>query len=341
MPVRITRRTLLASAGVGIWLAVSGCDGPADDADTEVGPTDGAGRPIRSAAADVVLMLATLQRTRSLQLLAAGLVAQATSPLLPEIESSLSQQSDVLERLLRAADVDPGPAPVPPTPGTDGAHRSAGQDSAERSAGDDASATSGGVPRADRIAALADGLAQDATQDALAEVAGASAANLPTLVALHGQRAAAAVLLRRRLPWPDPTAPTGPAAVATLVALRQAVYALEVAAARSDGDEREGFEEVLGPVRRLTEEVRALAGPAAPAPPLGYAVPLDLGSARRRSALVATTLAAVPAAVLDGSAALAGDLPGVTGSVRVLAEVVPPAHRLGVALEPFPGLRLP
>ncbi len=335
MPARLSRRTLLVSAGVGAAAALSACDSAADT-DTDVGPTDGAGRPIRSEAADVVLMLATLQRTRSLLVLATGVVEGDTSGVIAEVEASLAEQAAVLERLLRAAEVDPGPGPDPATGTRD--------DGLVTTGPDDAAVTSGGgVPRPDRVNALADGLADDAGPEALAEVSGASAANLPTFLALHGQRAAAAVLLRRRLPWPDLTGPEGPAAVGPLVTLRQAVYVLEVAAARAmaDGDERARYEEALESVRPLTDQVRALAGSAAPTPPLGYALPGGLQSAAQRSALAGDALAAVPAAVLDGSAGLTGDLAGVTGSVRILSVVVPHAQRFGVPLAAFPGMTVP
>ena len=326
MPARLTRRTLLVSAGLGAAAALSACDS-AEDTDTEVGPTDGAGRLIRPEAADVVLLFATLERTRSLLVLAAGLVEEATSSILPEIQASLAEQAAVLERLLRAAEVDPGPGP-------DAASVTSGPDAA--------AATSGsGIPRADRVNALADGLADDSRPEVLADVAGASAANLPTLLALHGQRAAAAVLLRRRLRWPELEGPEGPAAVGTLVALRQAVYALEVAAATAGGEERADYEEILESVRPLTDQVQTLAGSAAPTPPLGYALPEGLQSQARRSALVGDVLAAVPAAVLDGSAGLAGDLAGVTGSVRILSVVMPHAQRIGVPLAAFPGMTVP
>jgi hypothetical protein len=336
MPTRLTRRSLLVSAGLGAAAALAACDSTGDS-DSEVGPTDGAGRVIRSEAADVVLMFATLERTRSLLVLASGLVEEATSGVLPEIEASLAEQAAVLERLLRAAEVDPGPGPevAPAAP-------SRVDETAVTTGPDDAAQTSGGgVPRGDRMEALADGLAADAGPEALAQVAAATAANLPTLLALHGQRAAAAVLLRRRLSWPELVGPDGPAAVGSLVALRQAVYALEVAAAKAGGEERTGYEEILDSVRPLTDQIQALAGSAAPTPPLGYALPDGLESRQRRSALVMDVLAAVPAAVLDGSAGLAGDVAGVTGSVRVLSVVVPHAQRLGVPLAAFPGMTVP
>lgn len=342
MPARLTRRTLLVSAGLGTWAALSACDS-AGDTDTTVGPTDGAGRPIRSEAADVVLMFATLERTRSLHLLAAGLAEEATSTVLPEIEATLAEQAAVLERLLRAAEVDPGPGPdaASATGAGDGDPRvPSGPDDTAVTSGPDAAAATG-VPRADLVNALADGLEDDAGPEALADVAAAGAANLPTFLALHGQRAAGAVLLQRRLRWPELVGPDGPAAVGTLVALRQAVYALEVAAAKAGGDERTGYEKVLESVGPLTDQVQVLAGSAAPTPPLGYALPGGLGSQAQRTALVADVLAAVPAAVLDGSAGLAGDLEGVTGAVRILSVLVPHAQRLGVPLPAFPGMTVP
>jgi hypothetical protein len=337
MPSRPTRRTLLAAVGLGGWVVLTGCqEQPGSPA--EVAPTDGAGRPIRSEAADVLVMFRTLERTRSLQLMAAGLLDGAPdSSTVPEIHDALSGQAEVLEELLRAAEVEPGPGPD---------RRPVSDDAAATSArgfggADDSAATTGGIPRADRVATLADALADDAGAEALAEVAGTSPANLPVLLSLHGQRAAAAVLLRRTPDWPPLSGPEGAAAVGMLVALREVVYALEVAAARASGDERAEHEVVLSSMRTLTDRLVTLAGPAAPAPPLGYGLPGPVDSADARRALVVRTLEAVPAAVLDGSGGLVQDEVAVAGCTQVLAEVVSQAQRLGSPLPAFPGLRTP
>lgn len=315
-----SRRALVTVLVCGSTGLLSACERE-PGTDLEVGPTDGAGRPIRSQAADVPLLLAVLQRTRYVISLGRDLGPGAKSRLLGEAQTAHEQQADVLERLLRAAQVDPGTASNPP----------------------EAAATTTATPasRDQRIVTLRSALAEDVDRGQLRPLAGASAANLPMLVSVYGERGAAATLLGARVPWPPLTGPSGADALDVLAGLRPAVYALEVAAARSAAVERERYEAALAPLRRLTRQVTELAGPAAPVAPLGYGLPGPLSTPAQRTDVVTQALRPLPAAVVAGTGGLAGDLAAISGSVRLLAEVLRVGHPFGLPVTGFPGMSLP
>lgn len=331
-----SRRALLATLACASAGVLTGCEDQTGD-DIQVSPTDASGRPIPSQAADVPLLLAVLQRTRDLVVLGRDLGPGPQSALLGEVQAAHGQQADVLARLLQAAGVDPGSASIPPDDGA--ANTSAPVPGDE---GDSATSTASPVaPRRERVATLVASLPHDLTKVRLRALSEASAANLPMLVSLHGERAAAALLLGAPVTWPTLTGPTGARTVGVLAALRPAVYTLEVTAARASGPERERYETALAPLRQLTRQVTELAGPAAPAAPLGYGLPEPLSTANQRAALVARALQPLPAAVVEGTAGLTGDLAGVSGSVRLLAEVLRVGHPFGVPVTGFPGMAVP
>ncbi|MBA2697110.1 MAG: hypothetical protein H0U62_15035, partial [Actinobacteria bacterium] len=195
--------------------------------------------------------------------------------------------------------------------------------------------------RAERVAALVTAVSDDATPERLRPLSGASAANLPMLVSLHGERAAAALLLGGRISWPTLSRPAGARTVGLLAALRPAVYTLEVVAARASGEERGRFESVLASLGGLTRQVTELAGPAAPAAPLGYGLPEPLSTPAQRARLVTQALQPLPAAVVVGTAGLTGDSAGINGSVRLLAEVTRLGHPFGLPVTGFPGMTVP
>ncbi len=282
------------------------------------------------------LLLAVLQRTRYVISLGRDLGPGAQSRLLGEAQTAHGQQADVLERLLRAAQVDPGTASNPPdaAASTTAAPRPA-------DAGTTATATATPASRDRRIVTLRSALADDVTPGQLRSLAGASAANLPMLVSLYAERGAAAMLLGARVPWPPLAGPSGADAIGVLGGLRPAVYALEVAAARSSAAERERYEAALAPLRGLTRQVTELAGAAAPVAPLGYGLPGPLTTRAQRTDLVAQALRPLPAAVVAGTGGLAGDHAALSGSVRLLAEVLRVGHPFGLPVTGFPGMSVP
>lgn len=336
MPARCSRRAVLLACLCGAGAVISGCEASTDPDDPAL-PTDGAGRPIKTSAADVGLLLATLQRTRSLVDMGEEIAPFTRGSLLEQLHQAHQTQHQVLTRLLIAARVDPGPAP--------GVATSSPQTGGDAGAGvTDTAAPNTAAPTRSRKA-LAEGLAQELTEDAspaaMEAVAGAGAANLPMLIALHGQRTASAALLGATWSWPTLAGPTGPATVGLLSALRPAVYVLEVLAARTAGKERGRYEQALRPLRTLTRQVTELAAEAAPPAPLGYGLPAFADTPSARADLAAQAMRPLPAAVIDGTAALSGDLAAVTGSVRLLGEVVRLGRPFGLAITGFPGMTVP
>lgn len=339
-----SRRSLLAAlacAGAGV---LSGCEQHSGEK-VQVGPTDAAGRLIPAQAADTTLLLAVLERTRELITLGRDLGPGPQSVLLRETQIAHVQQAEVLTRLLQAAGIGPGALTRPPGEGAAATSRpDSGQTSAPvpDDAGQGATATAGPAPpRPQRLATLVASLPGEVSRERLRPLAGASAANLPTLISLHGERAAAALLLEAPITWPPLTGPTGARTVGLLAALRPAVYVLEVTSARAATTERERYERALAPLRGLTRQVTELAGAAAPAAPLGYGLPEPLSTAKQRAALVTRALRPLPAAVVAGTASLTGDLPGISGSVRLLGEVISVGHPFGIPLTGFPGMSVP
>lgn len=332
MSVRWSRRSLVAALACGAAGVLTACDGD-PGADVEVGPTDGAGLPIRSRAADVPLLLAVLQRTRDLVVLGQDLGPGPGSPLLREAQLAHTEQADVLERLLRAADVDLGTG----SPAAEEAASTTSSSPADAGATGTAPAPS----REQHIAVLRAELSDDVDPDRLRRLTEVSGANLPMLVSVHGERAAVALLLGARLSWPPLTGPSGAATIDILAGLRPAVYTLEVAAARSAATERERYETALASLRRLTRQVTELAGPAAPVAPLGYGLPGPLTARVQRTDLVVRALRPLPAAVVAGTAGLTGDRAGISGSVRLLAEVLRVGHPFGLPVTGFPGMTVP
>ncbi len=330
-----SRRTLVTVLACGTTGLLSGCEG-GPSADVEVGPTDGTGRPIRSKAADVPLLVTVLQRTRYLLSLGRDLGPGDQSRLLREAQTAHGLQADVLERLLQAARVDPGAASIPPDAG---ATTTAGSMPAD--AGAAATATATPPSRAQRIVTLRSALADDVAGRQLRSLAKASAANLPMLVSVYGERGASAMLLGARVPWPPLSGPSGADAIGVLGGLRPAVYALEVAAARSSAAERERYEAALAPLGKLTRQVTELAGAAAPVAPLGYGLPGPLTTRAQRTDLVAAALRPLPAAVVAGTGGLTGDRAAIFGSVRLLAEVLRVGHPFGLPVTGFPGMSVP
>lgn len=270
--------------------------------------------------ADEAALLAALERTRAVRGLASGVggLGPGAARALRETREGLALQEQVLVQLLEAAEVTV-PVPDPPP--------------------DDSSVTS--APGARSLAELAEALAADVTPGALSDLASVSTDNLALLVSITAQRGAAAVVLGRASTWAPLRGPTGAQAVPLLRVLRPAVYALEVAAARSGGQERDGHERALRVLDGLTTQLTPLAGAAAPPAPLGYALTQDVGDAEQRRALVADTLAALPPTVVEVAGTLGGDPAGVGGCVQVLVEALVVARTYGPPVPAFPGLSLP
>ncbi|KGN36848.1 hypothetical protein [Knoellia subterranea] len=130
--------------------------------------------------------------------------------------------------------------------------------------------------------------------------------------------------------------------VATLItAIRRATYFTQIAAARSTKDQRAAMLRDLAALATVTRELVGTAGDRAPEPELGLPLPHAVTTdeeARRLAAESAGDLLAAwggeLATLADGSPEAAfSDVPRWLGTVAAVA------HRRGVALTAFPGLK--
>lgn len=161
------------------------------------------------------------------------------------------------------------------------------------------------------------------------------------LVSLAAQHAESARLLGAPVDWPPLVGPEGTAAVPVLARTRPAVFGLEVVAARSRGEERAGYESVLGAARSTTRALTTLAGDAAPLPPLGYELPEPVDSEETRLALARALVRDIPPAVLSVVGRAGSDPEQLRSVVRLVAEAEHWRHQLGDDPAPFPGMTLP
>ncbi|MGB3829827.1 MAG: hypothetical protein WA962_13725 [Ornithinimicrobium sp.] len=313
-PTPVRRRAVLVGLLAGPVIAGTACS--PERGDQRVGPT-GSDEPLPvpppTLAPDMPVLIATLARTRELvraSTAASGPDADAT---VAASATAFGTQEQVLTQMVQAAgdDADESASTQEPTPDRD-------------------------------VEAITDLVVEYSLDDSISrELLTVSRVNLPTLMSLHGQRIAAARLLGAPVTLPALRGPQGPGAITMLAALRQAVYGLEVLAARSVQDEREGYREALSALRGPTRLIAALAGAAAPAPPLGYGLPGALGTGRQRRSLARDLLQALPEAIMAGSSARATDDDAIAGTITMMALSVAQGERFGVPMAGFPGLTVP
>jgi len=294
---------------------------------------------------DAEVLLATLEQTREV-LGACSAVATTSSRRLTRICGVIQEQHEVLVRLIDAGGLETGNAATSTSEASDRAEETSSEEAA--STGDDSEAQASAAAKAKTEAeaeaetTVATVLAAQSTGDEIAAtLVTVSPTNLPTLMALHGQRAAAAETLGAPVKWPDVEGPLEAGAITVLAGLRQAVYGFEVLVARSTEKEREVYNEALIPLREASRIVTELAGPAAPVAPLGYGLPSGVATKEERRQLAKDLLAALPQAVIAGSAARAGDEDAITGTLRLLSLSVRLGTSFRVPMDPFPGLTVP
>lgn len=203
---------------------------------------------------------------------------------------------------------------------------------------DDAATTSEGpgIPPLDLAREVREGLAA-----ATAEVARSTATHRAVLVSLAAQHSMSAGLLGATVEWPELAGPTGAAAVPVLAATRPAVFGLEVVAARSAGEERDRYAQVLAAVQSATRHLTTLAGDAAPVPPLGYDLPEPLASADERRDLARALVGDIAPAVLSVAVRTGAAEDQAASLVRLVADATRWGRRLGRDDDPFPGMTLP
>jgi len=322
----LSRRSLVAALGIGSGGLFAACDraGPDRDRSDRSNPTR---QPAPTEPlADTDLLLRTWQDTRRLRRMAQQAIAEpAEREALADTDRILGVQEVVLGRLVQAQ-----------RGGTDLLTDTAAEVSSPPGSTDGTSVTD--EPQAG-VNSLAEALAPgEETQRVLRGVSGS---NLPTLLSLHGARSAAAARLGFSPGWSPMAGPSGAAAITLLASLRQAVYGFEVLAARSRDQERTGYRAALSALRPLTRAVTDLAGPAAPAPPLGYAWRQPLDTPARRNRAAQELAEPLPAAAMAGASARAGDTDAIAGTLHVMHTVVGVGAGAGLPIVGFPGLTVP
>lgn len=163
----------------------------------------------------------------------------------------------------------------------------------------------------------------------------------PMLLALAAQHLASAERLGAATDWPALVGPVGTAAVPVLATTRPAVFALEVVAARSEGEERETYESVLADLRSVTRSLTTLAGDAAPVPPLGYDLPEPLADATERRALARAVVQDIAPSVLRVGDRAGADTEQVEAYLRLVMQATLWGAQLGTPEVAFPGMTLP
>ncbi len=326
----ISRRTANAALVLTATSWITGCSPAADRSENPPRRTSGRDSLSDPAEtnddlADLNVLSATLANSRALAALAREVLAQAPEGkrAVAEVSRVLSVQTAVLSRLVHT---------VPSS-------------SADSSANATNESPSGGGTRtavAPQAADLAQLLSRQSSGAVVAdELATVSAANIATLMSLHGSRRACVEVLSEQPRSPTLSGPAGAGAITALAGLRQCQYGLEVLAARADDSEQATYLQALGRLRSPTQQLTELAGSAAPAAPLGYGIPSDITTVRQRRALAQQLLRAAAEAVIAGSSARSGDAAAIEGTVALMSVVTAVGESVGVPLSGFPGMTVP
>ncbi|WP_298751107.1 DUF4439 domain-containing protein [uncultured Serinicoccus sp.] len=322
-PAATSRRTLLrVGAGVATGALLAGCSG--ERLRTPWSPDPSTDALEGRASPDLPLLREVRHRVSGYRDLLAGTRPTGQGRQLARtLDEVWTTQEERLDLVLRALD---------------GSSAQDGEDVAATTApGDDAAVTSTGPTELVEVGRRV----RDDLSTMLEAVATSTSVHRPMLLSLAAQHLASADRLGAGTDWPPLVGPTGTAAVPVLARTRPAVFALEVVTARSGGEERERYEQVLAPLRSVTRSLVTLAGDAAPVPPLGYDLPEPLADGEQRLALARAVVQDIAPAVLTVADRAGSDVEQVESSLRLVLEADLWADRLGVPAQPFPGMSLP
>ncbi|WP_298888039.1 DUF4439 domain-containing protein [uncultured Serinicoccus sp.] len=323
-PAATSRRTLLrVGAGVATGAVLTGCSG--ERLRTPWSPDPSTDAQEGRATPDLPLLEDARHRVAGYRDLLAGTRPTGQGRQLARtLDDVWTTQEERLDLVLRAL----GGSGVPGGADVAAATTSPGDDAAVTSAGPTELIEVGRRVRED-LAAMLEG------------VATSTSVHRPMLLSLAAQHLASADRLGAGTDWPPLVGPTGTAAVPVLARTRPAVFALEVVTARSGGEERERYEDVLAPLRSVTRSLVTLAGDAAPVPPLGYDLPEPLADGEQRLALARAVVQDVGPAVLSVADRAGSDVQQVESYLRLVLQAGLWADRLGVPEQAFPGMSLP
>jgi hypothetical protein len=280
----------------------------------------------RKSIPDEALLIQTHREVRDLAAMAAGVTGlEAARALAVHHE----RQAQVLRSILTAGGV---PASV-----IDAAPQPSSADTPASATGTAVPAPSPTGPAPVLAAALAAAEAQAVTPAALTALAQAEAQR-QLLASISAHRAAAASMLGGVLAWPSGAMLPSDAAAAASEPTRQAVYAVQVAAARLPADGRAPYLDLLAALQRRESSVAPGGGPQGGEAPIGYALPFPVTNPDDAGKLVRTVLDALVARGLDPLTLLPAGSPAVAEVVRLQAEAAVLRLPWGGALVPFPGL---
>ena len=243
----------------------------------------------------------------------------------PAYADGLARQVAVLDSALRERGVPQSKLAASPS-ATSGSANSPG-DSSSPSESSSAGSASGMSSAAATVLA-----------HALVVLEQAEPALRPTLAALTVAEALLLAQSKAKVDLPAPGDLPQPAALALIVAAREAAYGLEVVAARTRGKVADRAKDSLQQVRGAVLRLEAMLGAQAPASPTAYLLPLavtDDDTGRRLAKHLTGALLEVVGSALPAATAEAGQ---ARAAVGWLAEVARLDARWGAPWTPFPGL---
>ncbi|MDQ2849901.1 MAG: hypothetical protein M3Y49_04055 [Actinomycetota bacterium] len=172
---------------------------------------------------------------------------------------------------------------------------------------------------------------------ALQNVRSSTPTNTAMFAALLASYTAAATVVGPAPAWVG-LQPTQGMAVTLIPAVRRAVYALEIIAARTPDKDRYLVGSSVLIMSAQRSRLEKAAGASAPPAPLSYRLPIAPINPATSSALARTVLAAVSQAAARSVDAHHGSVDVVRAVVREWAEPTALGWRWGAPLAPFPGL---
>ncbi|PWJ25784.1 hypothetical protein ATK17_1922 [Branchiibius hedensis] len=301
----VTRRGLLGGAGAGVLaVGLSACGIRLESGAPAIPGLQTQGPPVDTAA---------LQATVASRTMALETLAQPSAGLQTSIKPAYRQQLSRLQAVMASAGMPE--ATSSPTTGT----------------------------TAKSLVGFETFIRAQLNASTFARIAGAEAAYVPMLAASSALDAGAAlspqgVAAQGPAPaWPTAALPAD-VAVGLLPAVREAVYGLEVIAAKSALSGRARVTATLHTMYPIRAQLEAIAGDAAPPLHSTYALTPDPSTDQARTTLARHLLTAVVAACADQAAATKGSADHVGALLHVWGTALTTSWTWGVPPVAFPGL---
>lgn len=297
---RVTRRTALGGLGALGALALTGCDIRLEKGAPPVPGLQTQGPPADTAA----LQQTVAQRTALLHALA-GPATGWPAKLTPVYQAQVTRVQAVMA--------------------------SAGMPAASATATSPGSTTTASDTPPGRV------IAGQLDATTFARIAGVGTGYTPMLAAISAVDAAAAVTLGAAVTWPAGVLPAGIAAQ-LVDPVREAVYALEVVAARTPLPQRSLVTASLAQLYPARTRLESAAASSAPPAASSLRLVADPATAAGRTAIAKDVLDGVVAACAGQASATHGSPDAVAHLVQLWGADLALAWRWGVTPVPFPGL---